>query len=215
MCITIPSSARTDRKLTPGSRFWAWLIDKPLRLFSGAGLFFLALLLLSGAVKLPSDPLWLRFDLMFGIAPFLVFGLLLQVYPQWLGATPVRYARYGLVFFLLSAAQLLFFVAAWLTDGPGWLYLFTLLVAWWLMFTTLTGLSRLRALGPDNQETWVNYALLVGMAALLLAGAGLLANGLRMVHCAFWFGLAGFLIPASLLIVLNHLSYTQSRLQYR
>lgn len=209
MCITIPSSPRCDRKLTPGSRLWSWLIESPVRLFFTSGLFYLLLVLLTALAGWPTDPIWLRFNLLFGISPFILFGLLLQLYPRWVDATLVRYTRYGLISILLGGAQILFFLAVWLSDGPGWLYLLAILSAWWLMLSTLDGISRLRVLGPRDQVNWVNYGLLCGMAVLLFSGCCLILGWHETADFALWAGVSGFLIPMVLLIVLNHLTYLQ------
>lgn len=213
MCITIPSSPRADRKSTPSSRLWRWLIYTPSRLFWAGGLLSL-LPFISILLHWPVDP-WNGFNLLFGIAPFFLFGLLLEVYPAWLRGTPVRYARYGLVFFLLCAAQLTYFLFAGMSVGADLVYLLFLLAAWGLGITTLKGIGMLASDKRLAQVRWINYALLLGLAALVYAAVGLFFDWQQARVCGLWLGITGYLMPVVLLTLLNHFDHAKSSLPSR
>ena len=193
MCITLPSSPRTDRKPTPNSRLWAWLIDAPLRLLSGGGLLALGPACVS-LVWMPHSAIgWGWFNLLYGVMAFWLFGLLLQVYPRWLQVTPVRYARFGLIFFLLVAAQVLFyFEIGWLGHPVGF-YLLFLFAAWMLTLATLRGLQVLAHRFPFRVQG-IRVLLQLTVVVVLLQLAGLLSDWQELIDFTLWLGVALLLL---------------------
>jgi hypothetical protein len=156
----------------------------------------------------PSISDWQWFNLLFGVAAFFLFALLLQCYPRWLKGTRVRYARFGLVFFLLAAAQLLFHLTAGLFSSPGILYLLPLLAAWVLTLATLKGIQ---ILAPRDLllVRCLNVMLHLAAVGLLLNAAGLLFDWHELTRYTLWFGLAGVVLPL-LLILVGYLGKTAS-----
>jgi len=198
MCITIPSSARSDRNPNPGHRAWRGLSDSPLRLLSTGGVIALGPLLLTVGSPGSVVPLWFWFNLLFGVVPLFLFAGLLQVLPIRTGGTPVRYTRYALVCFLLCGAQLAWHLSAWWGDGPGPLYLLLLLGGWHLGIVSLQGILRLI---PDNRLgvlRWLPPLLKLALLALLVVVPGLLFGRLDLAG----YGVSG----SSVLVVLSLLT---------
>jgi hypothetical protein len=150
---------------------------------------------------------WHAFNLLFGVWSFLLFGFLLQDYPVWLQASPVRYARFGLVGYLLAASQVLFHLFIWLSaGGPGLLYLSLLLVAWVLALATLKGIQILAVRGT-LLVLGFNVLLWLGAICLLLTATCLLLGWHELIEYALWLGFSMFFLPSGLLLVLGHRLY--------
>ena len=167
MCITIPSSANVKR--VRQWIVWQWLTASPLRLLGcGAGAAFIAALLLFHISPRGLSNTWTRYNLLFAVIPWLLFGVLFEVVPGWLKVTPLRYARYGLLFFLLVLSQLLFHLSSLTQAGAGIAYLLSLWVAWWLALSSLKGLLN-SSYRPDiGRLQWLyRLILLAGLVALV------------------------------------------------
>ncbi len=208
MCITIPSSARAGRESASGSPVWRWLIDSPLRLLAVGGIFSL---LLSGGFALSDGSVvtpWSWFNLLFGILPFFLFGLLFHVYPEWLRGTPVRYARFGSLFFLLLGGQLAYYLSTLMADGPGVVYLLILLLGWYLSITTLKAISMLAINVRLVLVRWIDPLLKIAVLSLLAAAGGLLSGWSEWAAYALLAGLSVSLVPILLLSLLAQLSHT-------
>ncbi|MGD8588848.1 MAG: hypothetical protein PVG22_08455 [Chromatiales bacterium] len=203
MCITLPSSPRNDRKLTPNSRLWAWLIDTPLRLLSAGGLVALGLAGLA-LFWLPDAAVgWCWFNLLYGINVFLLFGLLLKSYPRWLHVSPVRYARFGLIFFLLVSAQLMFYFGIGWFDTPGILYLLPLLSAWGITLSTFRGMQILAPRDPLRVRG-LQVMLQLMVVGLLLDLVGLWFGLSELIGFSLWFGAALQLLVLFLILIPEH-----------
>lgn len=167
MCITIPSSANVKRARQ--WVVWQWLTASPLRLLGwGAGVAFLAALLLAQITPSALGNPWVVYNLLFGVTPWLTFGVLFEWAPGRLKVTPPRYARYGLLFFALLLSQLLFQLSSLTRDGAGLVYLLSLGLAWWLALSTLKGLLE-SSYRPDIGSYWWLYRVILagGLAALV------------------------------------------------
>jgi len=120
-----------------------------------------------------------------GVAAFWLFGLMLQSCPRWLGATPVRYARFGLIFFHLCGAQLSFYLGIVWSGRPGPCYLLPLLGAWALTLASLRDMrmlaywDSLRLRGLRLMLPLTAAGLLVPPAGRWFEGTGLIGFGLR------------------------------------
>jgi hypothetical protein len=173
MCITIPSSANVKRARQ--WVVWQWLTASPLRLLgSGAGAAFLAVLLLFYIAPPGLRNPWTSYNLLFGVIPWLLFGVIFELAPGRLKVTPPRYARYGLLFFVLLLSQLLFHLSSLTHAGVGIAYLLSLWLAWWLALSTMKGLLE-SSYQPDiGRFQWL-YRL------ILLAGLSALVCGLWLV----------------------------------
>ncbi len=53
------------------------------------------------------------FNLLYGVLPFFLFGLLLQHYPRWLRSRAVAQLRFSVIGLLLLTAQLFWLLNAW------------------------------------------------------------------------------------------------------
>jgi uncharacterized protein involved in response to NO len=175
------------------------LIDSPLRLLSAGGLVALVLAGLSLLWIADTTAAWSWFNLIYGVMAFFLFGLLLQSYPRWLHVTPVRYARFGLIFFLLAGAQLLFFCSIGWFDGPGILYLAPLLLAWALTLSTLKGMQILVPRDPWPVRG-LQVLLQLTAAGLLLHLAGLLFDRQELLGFSLWLGSALMLVMLLILV---------------
>ncbi|MBA1444360.1 MAG: NnrS family protein [Chromatiales bacterium] len=202
MCITVLSKKSANAR--PKSRIWQWLTRTPLRLLGSASV---VLLLLAAGDYLLSETVsvWLRLNLLFGVAPLPFFGYLLQRYPEWLKRSPVPYVRYGALFFLFAAAQVAFYLSRQIGGEPGLFYLALLAVGWYLAITSLVGIYRFALDSHRTSEGWINGLLYVGAAALLLSGLGLMLGELALSNAGFWLGLGGWLLPSLLLAALRPL----------
>ncbi|MBL3599444.1 MAG: NnrS family protein [gamma proteobacterium endosymbiont of Lamellibrachia anaximandri] len=202
MCITVLSKNSANAR--PKSRIWQWLTQTPLRLLGSASVVFLLLAagdyLLGEAVSV-----WQGDNLLFGIAPLPFFGYLLQRYPEWLKRSPVPYVRYGALFFLFAAAQVVFHLSRQTGGAPGLFYLALLAVGWYLAITTLVGIYRFALDSHRTSEGWINGLLYVGAAALLLSGLGLILGEFALSNAGFWLGFGGWLLPSLLLAALRPL----------
>ncbi len=202
MCITVLSKNSANAR--PKSRIWQWLTRTPLRLLGSASVVFL--LLAAGDYLLSETvSVWLRLNLLFGVAPLPFFGYLLQRYPEWLKRSPVPYVRYGALFFLFTAAQVAFHLSRQIGGEPGLFYLALLAVGWYLAITSLVGIYRFALDSHRISEGWINGLLYVGAAALLLSGLGLMLGELALSNAGFWLGLGGWLLPSLLLAALRPL----------
>ncbi len=200
MCITILSKKSANAR--PKSRIWQWLTRSPLRLLGSASAVFL--LLAAGDYLLGETvPVWLRLNLLFGIAPLPFFGYLLQRYPEWLKRSPVPYVRYGALFFLFAAAQVAFHLSRQTGGEPGLFYLALLAIGWYLAITTLVGIYRFALDNHRTSEGWINGLLYVGAVGLLLSGLGLILGEFALSNAGFWLGLGGWLLPSLLFVALR------------
>jgi len=166
MCITIPSSPHVKRARQ--WVFWQRLTASPMRLLGvGAGLAFIAALLLLHLFPPGLNNLWPSYNLLVCVIPWLLFGVLFEVAPGQLKVTPPRYTRYGLVFFALVLSQLLFHLSSLTKAGVGIAYLLALGLAWWLALSTLKGLLD-SSYRPDLGKLLWLYRLLqvMGLAAV-------------------------------------------------
>ena len=140
MCITIPSSANIDRsRQLP---LWQWLIDSPIRLLSAGGGISICLGLLHWRYGMSVTDGWLSFNLLYGVLPFFLFPQLLAYLPSRLKVSPLRYVGYGSLFFLMLAAQLVFYLSIILGDRPGMTYLLLTLMAWLFLLRVITNFLR-------------------------------------------------------------------------
>lgn len=170
MCITIPSSANVKR-----SRqwvLWQWLAATPLRLFLVGGTLYLIAGLLQ--ILLSSDGLtpWSVYNLLMLVLPTLLLGPLLQRLPAILKVTPVSYVRYAVLFFLLTASQILFHGGMLLGEAPGFIYLALLALAWSTGLMFVKGMLAV-SYRNDLRLGWTLFYLVLATAAAgLLAGIG-------------------------------------------
>jgi|GEM_PF-1966490 len=200
MCITIPSSPRSDRNPTPGSRAWRWLAASPLRLFGAGGLLSLLLLGLTLSRAGWSHGQWLGFDLVFALFPFVLFGALLQYFPVLLRGSQVRYARYALILFLLLGSQLALVPAFWFKAHAGWFSTLLLLGGWYLLIATLRDIRRL-APAHGLLGGWVLALLWLTLGALFLSLLGLGMGWSWLTSYALGAGAFSGLAPLLLLVV--------------
>ncbi len=199
MCITIPTTAHTGRSRE--IPLWRWLRDSPARLFPAGGLLATLLWLWRALFGESAVDAWMVFDLLFGVLPFFLFGQLLARLPLRLGVTPPRYSSYGMLFFLMLAAQLLVHFSNLPGGGMGLGYLLLVAVSWWVLLRLVFNFLKF---SYRTRRTWdqaLFYLLLWGGA---MGGLTLLSLRLGWITTPLGPLLAGisYLLPASLIVLI-------------
>ncbi|MET0051085.1 MAG: hypothetical protein ABW095_08395 [Candidatus Thiodiazotropha sp.] len=201
MCITIPSSPNVARSRS--FPLWNRLAASPARLLGFAALISLSAWCLMWLFSTAANPLWMTADLVFAVLPIGLFGLMLGRMPEWLKVTPLRYVNYGILFYLLLTAQLVFHLSILLGAQPGWLFGLLSLAGWWLVLKytrqffmatyqrTITLENAIRLL-----LNWGAVATAGGYLALLLTQAG----SLMILALA---GLS-YLLPLAILLLIRN-----------
>ena len=204
MCITIPSSANVGRSRAFPA--WVWLTSSPFKLLTFGGVFGLSLWLLQMALGRTSDWEWMILNLLFGVAPMFLFGVLLSYLPDWLKVTPLRYVHYGALFFLMSIAQLVFHASLLFAGGPGLVFLGLLLFSWGLVLKYVRqflSASYQKGLLPE-------WGLFIILSWGAVTGAGLSAWHLIWGDASPWLCWLGGLSYLPPLILLTLFRFTRA-----
>ncbi|PVV08750.1 MAG: hypothetical protein B6D77_11345 [gamma proteobacterium symbiont of Ctena orbiculata] len=195
MCITIPSSANIDRnRQLP---LWQWLIDSPIRLLSAGGGISICLGLLHWRYGMSVADGWLSFNLLYGVLPFFLFPQLLAYLPSRLKVSPLRYVGYGSLFFLMLAAQLVFYLSIILGDRPGMTYLLLTLMAWLFLLRVILNFLRSSYMTGRLWHRGLLIWLLWGVASGCMAGLFLISGSITTAPLSLLAG-ASYILPASL-----------------
>jgi hypothetical protein len=144
---------------------------------------------------------WTVFNLLYGVLPFFLFGLLLARLPRRLGVTPPRYSSYGLLFFLMLAAQLLRHLPVLPGGGMGLGYLLLVSVSWWFLLRQVFGFLKFSYRSDRIWDQTLFYLMLWGGA---MGGLTLLSLGLGWMLSPLGPLLAGlsYLLPVLLIVLI-------------
>ncbi|MET0067816.1 MAG: hypothetical protein ABW076_15835 [Candidatus Thiodiazotropha sp.] len=198
MCITIPSSPNVARSRS--FPLWNRLAASPARLLGFAALLSLAVWGLTWLLAIRADPLWMAADLAFSILPMGLFGILLSRLPQWLKVTPLRAVNYGILFYLLLTAQLLFHLPILFGAQPGWLHGLLSLAAWLLLLKQTGQFYAATYQRNIGLERGMRVLLIWGGAVATLGYLGLLLTDSASLSIITAAGLS-YLLPLSALVL--------------
>jgi hypothetical protein len=207
MCITIPSSANVEHSRRYPA--WQWLSATPLRLLAFGGVISLIVWVAFALFSKSPDWVWLVMDLGFGIVPMFIFGIMLNTLPVWLKVTPLRYVRYGMLFFLMLASQMFFYGTLLMGWEPGIFYAVLLLLIWLMMLNHIHQFLKTTYLKSVLIERGLQISLLWGlMVGSALMVSQLISSGATSVLFS-GLGLLSYLLPILVLVGVRYLIATQ------
>ncbi|MCU7842799.1 MAG: hypothetical protein KZQ93_03055 [Candidatus Thiodiazotropha sp. (ex Monitilora ramsayi)] len=200
MCITIPSSANV--KKARQWLFWQWLSATPLRLFTAGGVLCLAGTVLQ-AITLGLSPRgWTVYNLLFSVLPILLLGPLLTYLPYTLRVSAVSYVRYVLLFSLLLASQVVFYLVTPSATLAVILYLSLLLPAWIAIILSIKGMQTVSYSSDIGLARTLFYTMVLAGVVGLTAGVGLLLEWPYWMSTAMWSVVPLYIIAAVCLAAL-------------
>lgn len=200
MCITIPSSANVGRSRSLPA--WVWLTESPLRLLTFAGLMSLVSWLAMASLVQGLAWYWMIYDLLYAVLPLFLWGVALSFMPRWLKVTPLRYVSYGMVFMLMLASQLAFYLSLLFSEAPGLIYLSLLLIAWAVCLNLLKGFLQSSFQRRQFTERGM-FASLVWGATLGVALSLAMVFGHPLEPAVYWLAGLSYLLPLAVFLLIR------------